>query len=172
MWNRYTVSITWSLGTWGRGESPAAGVGGLQTQPDPSQPHPGPPCGQGGGSGCHHQVDDTEVLLQPVAHELDAHVDEETQLQVRGFEGGQVLGGDLGIQVSRFDPGVLGQVIHHLRRAGHLEGAGEAQGRCPPPQFPCQSPGEGAGVAGEQPQVSMEHAGVQVRSPWRTQESR
>lgn len=62
----------------------------------------------------HQQVDDPEVLLQAVAHEADARVDEEAQLQVRGLERGQVLGGDLGVQVSRFDARVLGQVVHHL----------------------------------------------------------
>lgn len=114
------MSITWSLGTWEaeRG-SCCLGWGGYRPPSPPRDPRA---AGQG-AQHCHHQVDDAKILLQPVAHELDPHVDEETQLQVGGFEGGEVLGGDLGVQVSRLDPRVLGQVIHHLRDRGRCEGS-------------------------------------------------
>lgn len=116
MWNRYTVSITWSLGTW-KAEAAAGGaqfhMQGLLWAPHPTPPHP-LWVSKDGAQRSHHEVDDTEILLQPVAHKLDTHIDEEAQLQVGGFESGEVLRGDLGIQVSRFDPRVLRQVIHHL----------------------------------------------------------
>lgn len=110
--------------------------GGAPALPQPPSPPRQDPRARPreGAQCCHHQVDDTEVLLQAVAHELDSHVNEEAQLQVGGFESGEVLGGDLGIQVSRFDPRVLGQVIHDLQRPGPV-------GVCPLPNSPASSRG-------------------------------
>ena len=63
----------------------------------------------------HQQVDDSEVFLQAVAHEAHAGVDEEPELQVRRLQRGQVLRGDLSVQVSGFDSRILSQVVHHLQ---------------------------------------------------------
>ena len=63
----------------------------------------------------HQEVNDPEVLLQAVTHEANARVDEEAQLQVGRLQGRQMLRGDLCIQVSWFDAGVLSQVVDHLQ---------------------------------------------------------
>lgn len=62
----------------------------------------------------NHEVDDPEVLLQAMAHKLDANVNEKPKLQVGGLEGCEVLGGNLGVKVSWLYPRVLSQVIHDL----------------------------------------------------------
>ena len=46
-----------------------------------------------------HNVDHLEVVLEPVADELAAGVDEVAQLLVRGLERGQVLRAVVGVQV-------------------------------------------------------------------------
>lgn len=55
-----------------------------------------------------------------MAHEDDPRVDEVPQFEVGGLEGGQVFGGDGGVQISRFDTWELGQIVHHLLRGGDV----------------------------------------------------
>ena len=62
----------------------------------------------------HQDIDDPEVLVEPVPHELDSVLQEIEQLEVAGLECGEVLGAHGGVQVARFDARELGQVIHNL----------------------------------------------------------
>ena len=59
-------------------------------------------------------VDDSEVLVEAVTHELDTILEQVEELQVAGLEGGQVLGAHGGIQVSGLDARELGQVVYNL----------------------------------------------------------
>lgn len=71
-------------------------------------------CQVGKTNKSYQQIDHPEVLLQAVTHKANSRVDEETQLQVRRLECGQMLRRNLCIQVSRFDARILRQVIDHL----------------------------------------------------------
>ena len=62
----------------------------------------------------HHQIDNPEVLFQSVADEYDALTDQITQFQVAGFQRRQMLAGNVGIQISRFDTGEFGEIVDHL----------------------------------------------------------
>ena len=61
-----------------------------------------------------HDVDDSEVLLESMAHKHYSSVNEEEQLEVASLEGGEVLGAHDSVQVTRLDTRELGQVVHHL----------------------------------------------------------
>ncbi len=65
----------------------------------------------------HHEVDDTEIILEAVAHKDGARVHDKAQLLIRGLERGQVLRAEVGVQVTGLDTGELGQVVHHLRHS-------------------------------------------------------
>jgi len=64
----------------------------------------------------HDEVDDTEIILEAVAHKDGARVHDEAQLLIRGLERGQVLRAEVGVQVTGLDTGELGQVVHHLQQ--------------------------------------------------------
>lgn len=51
----------------------------------------------------HSDIDDPEVLLQAVTHKHDLVVHQIAELDVSRLEGGQVFGGQLGIEVTRAD---------------------------------------------------------------------
>lgn len=51
----------------------------------------------------HSDVDDPEVLLQAVTHKHDLVVHQIAELDISRLEGGQVFGGQLGVQVARAD---------------------------------------------------------------------
>jgi hypothetical protein len=61
-----------------------------------------------------------EVVLQAVPHEDDPTVLQKAQLGVRRLERGQVLGAEVGVQVSRLDPRELGQVVDDLLLGGDV----------------------------------------------------
>ena len=69
-------------------------------------------------SGCNSyiEVDDTEVLLETVAHKHCASVHQVAQLVVRLLERGEMLAGDGGVQVPGLYPRELCQVVHNLAR--------------------------------------------------------
>ena len=62
----------------------------------------------------HHQIDNPEVLFQSVADKYDALTDQITQFQIAGFQRRQMLAGNVGVQISRFDAGVFGEIVDHL----------------------------------------------------------
>lgn len=64
----------------------------------------------------HQDIDDPEVLVEPVAHKLDPILQKIQEFEVAGLEGGQVLGAHGGVQVTWLDARELGQVIHNLRQ--------------------------------------------------------
>ena len=64
----------------------------------------------------HHDVDDSEVFLQPVAYEAYSLLQQVEQLEVDGLQSGEVLGAHAGVQVPRLDAGELCQVVHNLGR--------------------------------------------------------
>ena len=66
----------------------------------------------------YNKVDHAEIVLQPVPYEDAAAVDEEPELLVGRFEGGEVLGRKVGVKVAWFDSRELGQVVHHLGAPG------------------------------------------------------
>lgn len=50
-----------------------------------------------------------------MTHKPNPRVNEEAQFQVSGLESGQVLGGDLGIKITRLDSRILSQVVNNLQ---------------------------------------------------------
>lgn len=60
------------------------------------------------------QVDDPEVVLEPVADEDDPDVHEEPELEIGGLECGQVFGRDADVEIARLDPRKFGHVVRHL----------------------------------------------------------
>ena len=63
--------------------------------------------------GRHDDVDHLEVLLQPVADEAAAGVDQLAQLQVGRLHRGDVVARDRRVEVARVQPRVAGQVVDH-----------------------------------------------------------
>ena len=52
----------------------------------------------------HHDIDDSEVLLEPMTNKLDSSLQQVDELEVASLERGEVLGADGGIEVTRLDP--------------------------------------------------------------------
>ena len=90
----------------------------------------------------HHEVDDPEVVLEPVAHKDGARIHQEAQLLVRGLQRGQMLGAEVGIQVTRLDARELGQVVHNLEKAENVGVHTVMQSRPPPPFLAAPAPGD------------------------------
>ena len=63
--------------------------------------------------GRHDDVDHLEVLLQPVADEAAAGVDQLAQLQVGRLHRGDVVARDRRVEVARVQPRVACQVVDH-----------------------------------------------------------
>ena len=63
----------------------------------------------------NHDVDDSKILLESMAHEHYSPVNEKEQLEVASLEGGEMLGAHDSVQVARLDTRELGQIVHHLQ---------------------------------------------------------
>jgi len=64
----------------------------------------------------HHEVDDTEIVLEAVAHKDGARVHDEAELLIRGLERCEVLGAEVCVQIPGLDAGEFGQVVHNLHQ--------------------------------------------------------
>ena len=52
----------------------------------------------------HHDIDDSEVFLEPMANEFDSSLQQVDELEVAGLECGEVLGAHGSIEVAWLDP--------------------------------------------------------------------
>ncbi len=68
----------------------------------------------------HQDVDDSEILLEPVADKCDSFFPQVQELEIGGLQGGDVLGAPVGIQVPCLDPREFGEIVHHLQQTGVL----------------------------------------------------
>ena len=71
-------------------------------------------------TGRHHQIDDTEIVLQSVTDESDPVVDQESQFQIRRLERRQVFRRRGHVQIARLNARKFRQIVHHLILSGNV----------------------------------------------------